>query len=40
MRNFEMDGELSLEQQLLRDNVARFMEREVTPIVGGFEQRG
>ena len=40
MRNIEMDGELSLEQQLLRDNVARFMEREVTPIVGGFEQRG
>jgi len=40
MRNLEMDGELSLEQQLLRDNVARFMEREVTPIVGGFEQRG
>lgn len=40
MRSFEMDDELSSEQQLLRETVARFLEREVTPSVGGCEQRG
>jgi len=40
MRSFDLDDELSPEQQLLRENVARFFEREVTPTVAGFEQRG
>ncbi len=40
MRSFETDDELSPEQQLLRETVARFFEREVTPTVAGFEQRG
>ncbi len=40
MRSFDVDDELSPEQQLLRETVARFFEREVTPTVAGFEQRG
>ena len=40
MRSFDVDDELSSEQQLLRETVARFFEREVTPTVAGFEQRG
>lgn len=40
MRSFDLDDELSPEQQLLRETVARFFEREVSPAVGGFEQRG
>ena len=40
MRSFDLDDELSPEQHLLRETVARFFEREVSPAVGGFEQRG
>jgi alkylation response protein AidB-like acyl-CoA dehydrogenase len=40
MRSFEVDDELSPEQQLLRETVARFFEKEVAPTVAGFEQRG
>ena len=40
MRSFEVDDDLSPEQQLLRETVARFFEREVAPTVACFEQRG
>lgn len=39
VRRFEPDDELSHEQQQLRETVARFFEREVTPHVAAFEQR-
>ncbi|RCW68493.1 acyl-CoA dehydrogenase family protein [Pseudorhodoferax soli] len=39
MRHLE-DDDLTSEQQLLRENVARFMEREVRPTVAEFEARG
>ncbi len=40
MRSLATDDDLSPEQNLLRETVARFMEREVAPLVAGCEQRG
>jgi acyl-CoA dehydrogenase len=40
MRHIESDDDLTPEQQLLRENVARFMEREVAPTVAQFERSG
>ena len=40
MRPIEVDDDLSPEQQLLRESVARFFEKEVAPTVAAFEQRG
>src|ERR1044071_8253409 len=35
-----MDLELTEEQQLLRDNARRFLEREIAPLVVEHERRG
>jgi len=40
MRRLETDSDLTHEQNLLRESVADFLQREVAPAVGEFERRG